>query len=215
MTETERMNAGFIYDCTKDEIMSTQTQYVHHMQEYNTLGLGHEKRMEELLKLMFAEVGEETYIQPPFYANWGGHHVHLGKCVFANFGTTFVDDGNIYIGDYVMIAPNVTIATAGHPIYPSLREQLLQYNADVHIGRNVWIGAGSVICPGVTIGENTVIGAGSIVVNDILAMLLPWEIRAELCEKLTSVTRKFTSKARRLILTLMRNTAKSKNKKRA
>ena len=66
-----------------------------------------------------------------------------------------------------MIAPNVTIATAGHPIYPPLREQLLQYNADVHIGRNVWIGAGSVICPGVTIGENTVIGAGSIVVNDI------------------------------------------------
>lgn len=85
------------------------------MQEYNTLGLGHEKRMEELLKIMFAEVGEGTYIQPPFYANWGGHNVHLGKFVFANFGTTFVDDGNIYIGDYVMIAPNVTIATAGHP----------------------------------------------------------------------------------------------------
>lgn len=167
MTETERMNAGLLYDCSKEEIMGTQTQYVQHMQEYNTLGLGHEKRMKELLKIMFAKVGEGTYIQPPFYANWGGHNVHLGKFVFANFGTTFVDDGNIYIGDYVMIAPNVTIATAGHPIYPPLREQMLQYNADVHIGRNVWIGAGSVICPGVTIGDNTVIGAGSIVVKDI------------------------------------------------
>ena len=97
MTETERMNAGLLYDCSKKEIMGTQTQYVQHMQEYNTLGLGHEKRMEELLKIMFAEVGEGTYIQPPFYANWGGHNVHLGKFVFANFGTTFVDDGNIYI----------------------------------------------------------------------------------------------------------------------
>lgn len=139
------------------------------MKEYNTLGLGDEKRMAELLELMFAEVGEETYIQPPFYANWGGHNVHLGKYVFANFCTTFVDDGNIYIGDYTMIAPNVTIATAGHPIYPPLCEKQLQYNADVHIGRNVWIGAGAVILPGVTIGDNTVIGAGSVVNKDIPA----------------------------------------------
>ena len=92
MTETERMNAGLLYDCSKKEIMGTQTQYVQHMQEYNTLGLGHEKRMEELLKIMFAEVGEGTYIQPPFYANWGGRHVHLGNYVYANFGLTCVDD---------------------------------------------------------------------------------------------------------------------------
>lgn len=133
MTETERMKAGLIYDCSCDEIMQKQTGYVQYMKEYNTLGLGDEKRMAELLELMFAEVGEETYIQPPFYANWGGHNVHLGKYVFANFGTTFVDDGNIYIG------------------------------------RNVWIGAGAVILPGVTIGENTVIGAGSVVNKDIPA----------------------------------------------
>ena len=167
MTETERMNKGLLYDCSSEEIMNVQTQYVSYMKEYNSLGLGDEKRMEELMKLMFAEVGEETYIQPPFYANWGGHNVHLGKYVYANFCTTFVDDGNIYIDDYTMIGPNVTIATAGHPIYPPLREQILQYNADVHIGKNVWIGAGAVICPGVTIGDNTVIGAGSIVVKDI------------------------------------------------
>ena len=65
MTETERMNAGLLYDCSKEEIMGTQTQYVQHMQEYNTLGLGHEKRMEELLKIMFADVGEGTYIGMP------------------------------------------------------------------------------------------------------------------------------------------------------
>lgn len=167
MTEFEKMEQGLIYDCSCNEIMDVQTGCVKYMREYNTLGLGDEDRMEELMALMFAEVGEGTYIQPPFYANWGGAHVHIGKMVYANFNATFVDDGHIYIGDYTMIGPNVTIATAGHPILPELREKQLQYNADVHIGRNVWIGAGAVILPGVSIGDNTVIGAGSIVTKDI------------------------------------------------
>lgn len=167
MTEFEKMEQGLIYDCSADEIMSVQTNCVKHMKEYNTLGLGDEKRMEELLHEMLAEVGEGTYIQPPFYANWGGAHIHLGEWVYVNFNGTFVDDGHIYIGDKTMIGPNVTIATAGHPILPELREEGLQYNVDVHIGRNVWIGAGAVILPGVNIGDNTVIGAGAIVTKDI------------------------------------------------
>lgn len=167
MTEFEKMEKGLIYDCSVDEIMSVQTKCVQHMREYNTLGLGDEKRMEELLPLMMAEVGEGTYIQPPFYANWGGAHVHLGEWVYANFNLTLVDDGHIYIGDRTMIGPNVTIATAGHPILPELREKGLQYNVDVHIGRNVWIGAGAIIVPGVTIGDNSVIGAGSVVTRNI------------------------------------------------
>lgn len=163
----ERMEKGLIYDCSSEDIMSVQRQFAGHLKEYNTLGLGDEKRMEELLPLMFGSVGEGTYIQPPFYANWGGSNVHLGKYVYANFSLTLVDDGNIYIDDYTMIAPNVTIATAGHPINASLRQRGLQYNADVHIGKNVWIGAGAVILPGVTIGDNTIIGAGSVVTKDI------------------------------------------------
>ena len=77
------------------------------------------------------------------------------------------DDGNVYIGDKVMFGPNVTIATANHPIEPTLREKGLQYNKDVYIGENTWIGAGVIIVPGVRIGKNTVIGAGSIVTKDI------------------------------------------------
>lgn len=169
MTETEKMEKGLVYDCTAEEIMNVQTGFVKYMKEYNTLGLGDEKRMEELMPLMFAEVGPNTYVQPPFYANWGGAHVHFGEWVYANFNLTLVDDGHIYIGDHTMIGPNVTIATAGHPILPELREKEMQYNVDVKIGRNVWIGAGAIIVPGVTIGDNTVIGAGSVVTKDIPA----------------------------------------------
>ena len=118
---------------------------------------------------MLAEVGEDCYIEPPLHANWGGRHVHFGRNVYANFSLTLVDDTHIYVGDYTMIGPNVTICTAGHPILPALREKGYQYNAPVRIGRNCWIGAGAVLLPGVTVGDNTVIGAGSVVTRDIPA----------------------------------------------
>ena len=116
---------------------------------------------------MFAEIGEGCYIELPFHANWGGAHVHFGKYIYANFNLTMVDDTHIYVGDYTMFGPNVTVATAGHPILPELREKAYQYNIPVHIGRNCWLGAGVLIMPGITIGDNVVIGAGSVVTKDI------------------------------------------------
>jgi galactoside O-acetyltransferase len=127
-----------------------------------------EKR-EAMLKEMFAEIGEGCYIEPPFHANLGGGNVHFGKYVYANFNLTMVDDTHIYVGDYTMFGPNVTVATAGHPILPELREKLYQYNMPIHIGKRCWIGAGAIILPGVTIGDDTVIGAGSVVTKDIPA----------------------------------------------
>lgn len=120
------------------------------------------------MKQLLAEVGKNCYIEPPLHANWG-KHTHLGDNVYANFNLTLVDDTDIFIGNHVMIGPNVTIATAGHPIDPELRKKVAQFNIPVHIGNNVWIGAGAVILPGINIGDNSVIGAGSIVTKDIPA----------------------------------------------
>lgn len=95
-------------------------------------------------------------------------HVHFGKNVYANFNLTLVDDTHIYVGDYTMISPNVTIAAAGHPVLPKLRRQGWQYNAPVHTGENCRLGAGVIIVPGITIGDNVVIGAGSVVTKIML-----------------------------------------------
>lgn len=121
----------------------------------------------EMLKKMFCEIGEDCYIEPPLHSNWGGKHVHFGKNVYANFNLTLVDDTHIYVGDYTMLGPNVTLATAGHPILPELRQKNYQYNAPVHIGKRCWLGAGVIVLPGVTIGDDTVIGAGSVVTKDM------------------------------------------------
>ena len=149
--------------------MTEQLGYLDLMDEYNRTSRRLHAERQALLKKLFAEIGENCYIEPPFHSNWGGRHVHLGNNVYFNFNATLVDDTHIYIGDCTMLGPNVVIATAGHPILPELREKALQYNLPVHIGRNCWLGAGVIVLPGVTIGDNTVIGAGSVVTKDIPA----------------------------------------------
>ena len=169
MNNREKMLNGDLYLPDGDDVMKDQLLCLEKLYDYNaTRPLEGEKRF-QLLKEMFAEIGEDCYIEPPLHANWGGHHVHFGKRVYANFNLTLVDDTHIYVGDYTMLGPNVTIATAGHPILPELREKNYQYNMPVHIGKNCWLGAGVIVLPGVTIGDNTVIGAGSIVTKDIPA----------------------------------------------
>ncbi|MGN0546081.1 MAG: sugar O-acetyltransferase [Acutalibacteraceae bacterium] len=167
MSMKEKLHTTELYLPDDDEIMTEQMLCLEKLYDYNaTRPLEAEKR-EKMLKDMFAEIGEECYIEPPLHANWGGKHVHFGNRVYANFNLTLVDDTHIYVGDCTMFDPNVTVATAGHPILPELREQAYQYNASVHIGRNCWIGAGAVIVPGITIGDNVVIGAGSVVTKNI------------------------------------------------
>lgn len=169
MTQKEKMVSGDLYLPDDEDIMAEQLQCLDRLYDFNMTRPTQLDKRAQMLKEMFAEIGENCYIEPPLHANWGGAHCHFGKGVYANFNLTLVDDSHIYVGDYTMIGPNVVIATAGHPILPELREKQYQYNMPIHIGRNCWIGAGALIMPGVTIGDNTVIGAGSVVTRDIPA----------------------------------------------
>ncbi|MBO7519463.1 MAG: sugar O-acetyltransferase [Clostridia bacterium] len=167
MTEYERMIKGLIYDPADPEIVREQFSFLDKLWEFNRLKPSDFEAKTAYMKTVFAECGDNNYIELPFRANWGGHHTHWGSNIYANSNLTLVDDGHIYIGDRVMIGPNVTIATANHPVNPELRKRALQYNKDVHIDENVWIGANVVIVPGIHIGKNSVIGAGSVVTKDI------------------------------------------------
>ena len=187
MSQKEKMHTGELYLPTDAEIMEEQTKRLELLYEYNSTRPSESQKRTALLKEMFAEIGENCYIEPPFHSNWGGKHVHFGKNVYANFNLTAVDDTHIYVGDYTMFGPNVTVATATHPISPKLRMQAYQYNLPVYIGKNCWIGSGAIILPGVTIGDNTVIGAGSVVTKDIPANVVavgnPCKILREINER--------------------------------
>lgn len=183
----EKMHTGDLYLSEDEEIVKEQMVYQDLLCEYNLTKPSETEKRKKLLKEMLGDCGEGVYIEAPFYANFGGRHCHFGNKVYANYHLTCVDDTHIYIGDHTMLGPNVTIATAGHPIWPALREQAYQFNMPVSIGRNCWIGAGAIVMPGVTIGDNTVIGAGSIVTKDIPANVVavgnPCRVMREIGER--------------------------------
>ena len=180
--------SGEIYDCTDEEFLSYQFQLLDRIKEYNdTLsnadGL---KQREKMLKELLAECGSNLIILPPMHANCGLMNVHIGNDVFINYNASFVDDGPIYIGDETMFGPNVTVITASHPISPKLRKYKLQYNQEVRIGKNVWVGANAIILPGVHIGDNSIVGAGAVVTKDVPNNVIVVGNPAKILRKITS-----------------------------
>lgn len=163
----EKLHTGELYLPNDKSIMLEQGKCLARLKRFNKLSPIRLISRQRLMKKMFAEIGEDCYIESPFYANFGAKHIHFGKNIYCNFGCTFVDDTHIYVGDYTMFGPGVTVATAGHPILPELRQQGYQYNAPVRIGKNCWLGANALIMPGITIGDNVVVGAGSVVTKDL------------------------------------------------
>ena len=194
----EAMHSGCIYDPADPQIAQEQLLCLDKLYEYNMSRPTQMQKREQLLKEMFAEIGQGCYIEPPLHANWAGKHVHLGDNVYANFNLTLVDDTHIYIGDRTKLGPNVVISTAGHPILPELRMQGLQYNMPVHIGKNCWLGAGVLVMPGVTIGDNTVIGAGSVVTRDIPANVVAMGTPCRVVRTIGAHAREFYFRDRRI-----------------
>ena len=174
-----------VYYCDMPGMGEAQTAQLEILYDFNATRPREASRRRELLERFFAETGEGLYIEPPLHANWGCS-THWGAHCYANFNLTLVDDGEIFIGEHTMIGPNVTLTTTGHPIRPDLREQIAQYSEPIHIGRNVWIGAGVIVLPGVTIGDNSIIGAGSVVSrsipSNVVAVGVPCRVMREITE---------------------------------
>lgn len=180
-----RMHTKQLYFCSDEKLINEQLHCLEKLYAFNASHPLEQEKRQAMLAEMFAEIGENCYIEPPLHANWGGKHVHFGNGVYANFNLTLVDDSHIYVGDNVLFGPNVTITAGTHPIHPKLRQQQVSYNLPIHIGSNVWIGANSVVLPGTSIGENSVIGAGSVVTKDIPANVVavgaPCRVLREIC----------------------------------
>lgn len=167
-TEKQKMLAGEFYNAADPEIQADQAAARAWMDRYNlTPGLANGER-QAMLRQRLAAVGEGAFIRPPFHCDYG-FNIRLGRGVFMNFNCIILDVVLVEIGDQTQIGPGVQILTADHPRDPALRAQGLEFGRPIRIGRNVWIGGGALIMPGVTIGDDALIGAGAVVTKDVPA----------------------------------------------
>ena len=163
MTMRERISAGKLFTDMCEGLPEERTAGKARMKQFNDSPPDNPEERRRLLSVMLGRA-ENVWIEPPFYFCYGTH-IFIGENTYINCNCTFLDDGTITIGSGVLFGPSVTVATVGHPVWPDFREYM--YATPVTVEDNCWIGAGAVICPGVTIGRNSVIGAGSVVTGDI------------------------------------------------
>jgi len=167
-SEKEKMLAGMLYNAADHELC-TEREYARRLvYEYNNSRPDEGQKRYEILKQLIGKSGESLNIEPPFHCDYG-YNIEVGENFFANFGCIILDVNKVTIGTNVMLGPNVQIYSATHPTDPQVRLTMLELGKSIIIGSNVWIGGGSIICPGVSIGDNTTIGAGSVVTRDIPA----------------------------------------------
>ena len=164
---------------------------------YNNTHPREGERRQEIMRNILGTSGEHFFFEPPVHMSYGSH-VHIGEDFYSNFNLVLVDDGEIHIGDKVMIGPNVTLCTTGHPVYPLYREMVAHYSLPIHIGNNVWIGGSTVVCPGASIGDNTVIGAGSVVTRDIPANVVAMGTPCRVVRTIGAHDREFYFRDRRI-----------------
>ena len=168
MTEKEKMLAGEIYDACNPELLEELNAVKVLCQQYNQLLPTDFAARNEMLQQMLGQADADTFINQPFYCDYG-KHIRVGKRFFANFCLTVLEEALVTFGDDCFVGPNVSIYTACHSTNPVERNTRQEWAKPVTIGNNVWIGGSVTILAGVTIGDNCTIGAGSVVTRDIPA----------------------------------------------
>lgn len=199
------LHSGALYLPTDEDIVREQTLCLEKLYDFNATRPYELDKRRNMLQEMFAEIGENCYIEPPLHCNFGGRHVHFGRGIYANFGLTLVDDTHIYVGDQTMFGPNCVLATAAHPILPELRAQEFQYNQPIRIGKCCWLGAGVIVLPGITIGDGSVIGAGSVVTKDIPSNVVAAGSPCRVLRPISEHDRQYYWRDRRIDPSLLQN----------
>lgn len=164
MTNKERRDAEMAY-ISDESVFEEQKECRKILQKLNFMDRSDFDGIGAVVAELFGK-SDNAFVNPPFYCDYG-KHIEVGKNFFANYNCTLIDVAKIRIGDNCMMAPNVSVYTAGHPVHPVSRNSAYEYGKEVTIGDNVWLGGNTVVCPGVHIGSNVVIGAGSVVTKDI------------------------------------------------
>lgn len=167
-SEKARMLAGEPYDPRCPELTADSARARAWMARYNASLAASSEDRHALLDELFASVGEGSQIRPPFHCDYG-YNIALGRGVFLNFNCIVLDVVAVTIGDLTQIGPGVQILTPDHPRDPDKRREGLEFGRPIRIGRNVWIGGGALIMPGVTIGDDAIVGAGAVVTRDVAA----------------------------------------------
>lgn len=170
-TDKEKMLAGEPYLAFCDELVRDRDRAKEVLYEYNHLRPSATEQRTGLLKQFLGSTRQQLLIEQPFYCDYG-YNIHVGENFYANMGCTILDEAKVTFGDNVLLAPNVSIYTAGHPVNVARRVAGWEYAYPVTVGNNVWIGGNVVILPGVSIGDNSIIGGGSVVTKDIPANVI-------------------------------------------
>jgi maltose O-acetyltransferase len=165
-TQKQNMLAGQLYHASDPEIQSDQQSAKAWIVRYNAALGATADEHRELLRERLAAVGKGAVIRPPFHCDFG-YNISLGADVFLNFNCVILDVVAVSIGAGTQIGPAVQIYTADHPRDPAVRRSGAEFGRPISIGRNVWIGGGAIILPGVTIDDDAIIGAGSVVTRDV------------------------------------------------
>lgn len=166
MSERQEMIKGNYYKASDKELTKLLRTCKNFCYEYNNLGIDFFERKQEILGKILKKVGNNVFIEPPFYCDYG-FNIEIGDDFYANHNLVILDGSSVKIGNNVLIGPNVGIYPASHPISANERRCGYEFAKPIKIGNDVWIGGNSVILGDVEIGNNVVIGAGSVVNRNI------------------------------------------------
>jgi len=167
-TQRERMLRGEPYDTRDPELLALAHRARALIAAFTAAASTDFATRQSILAELLGSVGEEVWIEPPFFVDYGAH-VHIGDRTFVNVNCVFLDSAEIRIGSDGLIAPAVQLLTATHPLEAESRASRLEYAEPISIGDDVWIGGGAIVLPGLAIGEGAVVGAGSVVTKDVPA----------------------------------------------